>query len=236
MRHAGAVRLDHVLGLMRLFLVPHGSSAMSGAYVRFPFQSLLRVIAEESHRYRCVFIGEDLGTVPEGFRETAARWGIWTYRVMVFERWGDGEFKRPHDYPSDALATFNTHDLPTFRGWLTGHDLRTKRALGLDPGESDESRMRWHEALQRALTQQTGAQTPDLAAAASYLAMSPARLVMVSAEDLLDALDPVNIPGTVDEHPNWRRKLPISLERWAEGETWKSVASAFERSGRSSFR
>ena len=140
------------LGLMRLYLVPHGSSASAGAYVRFPFEPLLRVIAEESNRYRCIFIGEDLGTVPEGFRETAGRWGVWTYRVMMFERWGDGEFKQPHDYPGEALATFNTHDLPTFRGWMSGHDLGTKRALGLDPGESDDARQQAREALRRVLS------------------------------------------------------------------------------------
>ena len=234
MWHAGAVRLDHVLGLMRLFLVPRGSDASKGAYVRFPFEPLLRVIAEESNRYRCIFIGEDLGTVPEGFRETAGRWGIWTYRVMIFERGHDGEFKQPHEYPTESLATFNTHDLPTFGGWITGHDLRTKRELGLDPGEDDESRARAQAALQRALSKQTDVQADSFAASAAYLAASPARLVMASAEDLLDAVEQVNIPGTVDQHPNWRRKLPVALERWTEVETWQKVVTAFAKAGRSS--
>ena len=234
MRHAGAVRLDHVLGLMRLFLVPRGSGATEGAYVRFPFEPLLRIIAEESNRYRCIFIGEDLGTVPEGFRETAGRWGIWTYRVMIFERGHDGEFKPPHDYPTESLATFNTHDLPTFRGWVTGHDLRTKRALGLDPGEDDEGRARAQAALQRALSKQGDAQADSFAAAAAYLATSPARLVMISMEDLLDEVEQVNIPGTIDQHPNWRRKLSVTLERWIETDTWRNVAAAFARAGRSS--
>lgn len=233
MRHAGAVRLDHVLGLMRLYLVPHGSRASAGAYVRFPFEPLLHVIAEESNRYRCIFIGEDLGTVPEGFRETAGRWGVWTYRVMMFERWGDGEFKPPHDYPGEALATFNTHDLPTYRGWVSGHDLGTKRALRLDPGESDEDRQRARDALQRAVSGYPHAPADSYAAACAYLAASPARLVMVSAEDMLDMVEQVNIPGTTDQHPNWRRKLPVALEAWTEGDTWTSVAGAFERAGRS---
>ena len=233
MRHAGAVRLDHVLGLMRLYLVPHGESASRGAYLRFPFEPLLRVIAEESNTYRCIFIGEDLGTVPEGFRETAARWGIWTYRVMMFERWGDGEFKRPHDYPHEALATFNTHDLPTFQGWISGHDLDAKRALGLDPGEDNDSRQRAREALGRALTGDPHGSGVSLASACAYLAASPAKLVMVSVEDMLDVAEQVNIPGTIDQHPNWRRKLAVASESWTEGDTWKDVASAFERSGRS---
>lgn len=233
MRHAGAVRLDHVLGLMRLYLVPHGSSASAGAYVRFPFESLLRVIAEESNRYRCIFIGEDLGTVPEGFRETAGRWGVWTYRVMMFERWGDGEFKPPHDYPGEALATFNTHDLPTFRGWISGHDLGVKRALGIDPGENDESRQRAREALGRALSRDPHGSGDSLTSACAYLATTPAKLVMVSVEDMLDVVEQVNIPGTIDQHPNWRRKLPVALETWIESDTWSSVLAAFDRAGRS---
>ncbi len=233
MRHAGAVRLDHVLGLMRLYLVPHGAGASRGAYLRFPFEPLLRVIAEESNKYRCVFIGEDLGTVPEGFRETAARWGVWTYRVMMFERWGDGEFKKPHDYPHEALATFNTHDLPTFRGWVSGHDLDVKRALGIDPGEDNDSRQRAREALGRALSSGENGSGEGLPSACAYLAAAPAKLVMVSLEDMLDVVEQVNIPGTIDQHPNWRRKLPVALEEWTEGDTWKMVASTFERAGRS---
>jgi 4-alpha-glucanotransferase len=236
MRHAGAVRLDHVLGLMRLFLVPHGASPAAGAYVRYPFEPLLRVIAEESNRHRCIFIGEDLGTVPQGFRETAGAWGLWTYRVMMFERWGDGEFKPPHEYPAEALATFNTHDLPSFSGWISGHDLVIKRSLGLDPGESDENRQRAREALSRALSHSSDAPANCLSAAIAHLAASPARLVMVAVEDMLDVVEQVNIPGTIDQHPNWRRKLPVDSERWDQGETWKSVVAVLDRAARNGKR
>ena len=140
MRHAGAIRIDHVLGLNRTYMIPRGVGAQDGTYVNFPFEPLLRVIAEESNKARCAVIGEDLGTVPEGFRDTLARYGIWGYRVMLFERDQSGSFRPPETYPADALAAFNTHDLPTLRGWLTGHDLRVKRGLGLDPGETDEQR------------------------------------------------------------------------------------------------
>jgi 4-alpha-glucanotransferase len=233
MRYAGAVRLDHVLGLKRMYLVPHGASPAQGVYVRYPFEPLLSVIAEESNRFRCVFIGEDLGTVPADFREITGRWGIWTYRVMIFERFNDGEFKPPHEYPSAALATFNTHDLPTFRAWMTGHDLRSKRAIGIDPGESEESRQHAREALQRAVSQVERHVPPDsFGGVASYLAATPAQLVMVSAEDMLDFVEQVNIPGTTTEHPNWRHKLPLDVQRWGEDETWASVASAFARAGR----
>jgi len=237
MRHAGAVRLDHVLGLMRLFLVPHGAHPSQGAYLRFPFESLLRVIAEESHRYHCVFIGEDLGTVPEGFRETASRWGVWSYRVMMFERWGPGEFKPPHEYPAEALATFNTHDLSTFRGWMSGDDLAVKRAIGIDPGENNEARQYARNALTHALARLDGGlSAEDFSAIAYFLAATPARLVMVGVEDMLDMAEQVNIPGTTDQHPNWRRKLPISVEDWASGETWRKVIAAFDRAGRNAPR
>ena len=140
MRHAGAIRLDHVLGLRRVFMIPRGSGAADGAYVRFPFEQSLHAIAQESLAARCIVIGEDLGTVPEGFRETLARWGLWRYLVMLFEREARWPLPSAGGYPAEALATFNTHDLPSLRGWLDAHDLRTKRGLGLDPGESDEAR------------------------------------------------------------------------------------------------
>jgi 4-alpha-glucanotransferase len=225
MRNAGAVRLDHVLGLMRLYLIPHGAG--EGAYVRYPFEQLLRVIAEESRKHRCIFIGEDLGTVPEGFRETAARWGLWSYRVMMFERRHGGAFKSPEEYPADALATFGTHDLATFAGWMSGEDLRTKRAIGLAT-ESDDDRAREREALRAAL-KPCG---EGIAAVARFLAQTPSRLVAMSIDDLLGVTDQVNLPGTVEQHANWRRKLPVPLEEWESQSAFTEVAEAFRRAGR----
>jgi 4-alpha-glucanotransferase len=226
MRHAGAVRLDHVLGLMRLYLIPHGAS--EGAYVRYPFEQLLRVIAEESHKHRCIFIGEDLGTVPEGFRDIAARWGVWSYRVVMFERHHGGAFKPPAEYPADALATFGTHDLATFAGWMSGDDLRAKRAIGL-AAESDDDRAREREALLTSLKSCGG---DKIAAVARFLAETPSRLVAVSIDDILGVADQVNIPGTVEQHPNWRRKLPVPLEEWADQPAFVEVAEAFRNAGR----
>ena len=235
MRHAGAVRLDHVLGLKRLFLIPHGFEAGQGAYVHYPFEDTLRVIAQESNKARCVVIGEDLGTVPEGFRDTLARWGFWTYRVMLFEREADGQFRAPEHYPAEALATFNTHDLPTFRGWLVGHDLKVKHSLGIDPGESDEARHWWQGALRKILTERVPEFLPeDFVAVAKVLAATPSRLVMVSLEDILGVIEQINIPGTTDQHPNWARKLPVDLEELEEHEALRRVAQAFEAGGRKS--
>ena len=233
MRHAGALRIDHVLGLNRAFMIPHGSQPGAGAYVRFPFEPLLRVIAEESQRARCIVIGEDLGTVPEGFRETLARWGLWCYRVMLFERDDRGRFRPPERYPVEALATFGTHDLPTYQGWREAHDLRVKRELGLDPGENDEARAWAQQCLREALAERAPAYPPgDVAAVAAFLAATPSRLAVLSIEDVLGLRDQVNIPGTVNQHPNWRRRLPVALEELEHHDDLRRVAEAFARAGR----
>ncbi len=234
MRHAGAIRLDHVLGLQRVFIIPLGSPALEGAYVRFPFRQLLSVIAEESVRLKCIVIGEDLGTVPANFRETIARWGLWCYRVMLFEREGDGRFKLPEAYPSAALATFNTHDLPTFRGWLDGHDMRVKRAIGFDPGESDDARAWGRQKLREMLGERAPDYAPDdIAAVAEFLGVTPSHLVAISLDDVLGERDQVNIPGTTDQHPNWRRKLPLPIEALDGHDTLRRIGEAFAKASRS---
>jgi 4-alpha-glucanotransferase len=233
MRHAGAIRLDHVLGLKRVYMIPHGQAASEGVYVRFPFEPLLRVVAEESVKYRCTVIGEDLGTVPEGFRETTAKWGLWSYRVMLFERDGEGRFKPPEWYPRDALATFNTHDLPSFEGWMQRRDLEVKRGIGLDPGESDEARAWAHAKLREALQARAPDYAPDeLAAVAQYLGQTPSQIVAMALDDIVGDAEQVNIPGTIDEHPNWRRKLVMLLEDLPEHAQFTRVAEAFARCGR----
>jgi 4-alpha-glucanotransferase len=234
MRSAGAIRLDHVLGLKRLFMMPHDRGPADGVYVRFPFEPLLRAIAEESHRCRCIVIGEDLGTVPEGFRDTLARWGLWSFRVMLFEREHDGRFRPPDAYPAEAFATFNTHDLPTFSGWLESHDLRVKHAIGVNPGETDAARAGSQAALRAILSERASDHSVnDFAAVASFLAQTPSRLVAVSLDDVLGVLDQVNIPGTVDQHPNWRRKLPVAIEELENHERLLHIARIFAQAGRS---
>ena len=214
MRHAGAIRLDHVLGLKRLYLVPHGFAADNGAYVQMPFEPLLAATAQESVAHRCVVIGEDLGTVPEGFREEMADWGIWSYQVMMFERDDHGRFRGVDHYSPNALVTFNTHDLSTYAGWRSFSDLKLKRSLGIDPGESDDAR--WHAlTMLNDILRHHAIDGHDLYAVAGFLARTKSRLLAVSLEDLLGVIDQPNIPGTVNEHPNWRRRLPLSLDRIA---------------------
>jgi 4-alpha-glucanotransferase len=214
MRYAGAIRLDHVLGLKRLYLVPHGFAADNGVYVEMPFEALLAATAQESEAHRCVVIGEDLGTVPEGFREQMADWGIWSYRVMMFERDDEGRFRGPEHYAPNALVTFNTHDLSTYAGWRSFSDLALKRSLGIDPGETDEAR--WHAlSMLSDILRHHAIDRHDLYAVAGFLARTRSRLLAISLEDLLGVIDQPNIPGTVDEHPNWRRRLPLSLDKMA---------------------
>ena len=172
--------------------------------------------------------------MPEGFRGTMREWGLWTYRVMLFEREGNGRFRSPEWYPADALATFNTHDLPSFRGWSTGHDLAVKRGLGIDPGESDEGRGHALAALKNILTERVPAHAfDDIAAVAAFLAATPSKLVMVALDDIAGQVDQVNIPGTVDQHPNWRRRVAIALEEIAGCDALRRVADVFRQAGRS---
>jgi 4-alpha-glucanotransferase len=235
MQYAGAIRLDHVLGLKRLYIIPHGMRAVQGAYLRFPFEALLALAAHASVEFRCIVIGEDLGTVPDNFRETLADWGLWSYQVMLFERGWDGTFSTPDNYRQNALVTFGTHDVSTFAGWRDHRDLAVKRALGIDPGETSEQRHGAFHALDQALRQR-GIEGADFPAVANFLAGTPSRLLVISLEDLLGITDQVNLPGTVDEHPNFRQRLPIALEELRNHEEVTRVAEIMRSAGRSTHR
>jgi 4-alpha-glucanotransferase len=179
-----------------------------------PFEALLAVTAQESVAQRCVVIGEDLGTVPEGFREQIADWGIWSYLVMMFERDDHGTFYGIDHYWTNALVTFNTHDLSTYAGWRSFGDLKTKRSLGIDPGESDDAR--WHAlAMLDEVLRHHAIGRNDLYSVANFLTRTKSRLLAISLEDLLGVVEQPNIPGTVNEHPNWRQRLPVSIEQIA---------------------
>ena len=235
MRYAGAIRLDHVLGLKRLYVIPAGMPASGGAYVRLPFEEMLSIAAEESVKNRCIVIGEDLGTVPDGFRAQLAQWGLWSYQVMLFERDATSAFHPPAHYAEQALATFSTHDLPTFAGWIDRRDLNTKLALGLDPGETARERASAVARLRRALAL-APSQPLEFSAVVRFLAASRARMLVISLDDALDVHDQTNVPGTVDQHPNWRRKLPLELEDIADDDRLQAIAHIAARSGRSTAR
>ncbi|NNG04337.1 MAG: 4-alpha-glucanotransferase [Inquilinus sp.] len=230
MRHAGALRIDHAMGLARQYWIPAGRPATAGAYVAYPLDAILRIVALESRRERCLVIGEDLGTVPEGFRERLESAGILSYRVLQFERAGDDLFARPATYPEAALVTASTHDLATLAGFWRGRDLDWRRRLSLYPDDAVRDadsagriadRRRLIDALVDAglwpaeppTDPQTLAFGPELAVAIErFLARTPSRLLVVPLEDALGMAEQMNLPGTVDEHPNWRRRLTPELD------------------------
>jgi len=240
MRHAGGLRIDHAMGLQHLYWVLQGEEPSAGAYVRYPMEDLIGILALESHRHGCLIVGEDLGTVPEGFRERMAEANILSYRVLFFEQEPEtGAFLPPNAYPELALAIVGSHDLPTLRGWWEGRDLDLKEQLGLfpEPGEAsrqhqarERDRMQFLEALrrERLLPDDGEPDIPTLARAAhAFLARTPSGLAMAQIDDLTDEVEPVNVPATSDEHPNWRRRLSMTLEELAARPRFIEIAEIF---------
>ncbi len=247
MRHAGALRIDHVMGLTRQYWIPDGAPATAGGYVTYPLRDLLAIVALESRRNDCLVIGEDLGTVPEGFREVMSDAGILSYRVLYFERESDGRFTPPERYPELSLVTATTHDLPPLTGFWRGRDLVWRDALGMfadaeSSRAADSERSRDRALLLQAL-RESGHWSSELASlqddpgfikeliAAIYghLASSPGALLMVSLEDVLMDLEQANLPGTSDQHPNWRRKLSKPLERLFDEPALARIVAAITR-------
>jgi malto-oligosyltrehalose trehalohydrolase/4-alpha-glucanotransferase len=249
MRHAGGLRIDHIMGLHHLYWIPRGQMPEAGAYVRYPLDDLVGILALESHRRRCLIVGEDLGTVPQGFREHMAEANILSYRVLVFEQDArTGSFLPPKAYPVPALAVVGSHDLPTLRGWWEARDLDLKEHLGLFPNAGEATRQRQMRdrdrsqlllALRREglLPQDSQPDIPTLSRAAhAFLARSPCVLAMAQIDDLTDEADPVNVPTTADEHPNWRRRLSMTLDEMAERPRFTDITKIFaaERTSRQS--
>jgi len=228
----GGIRIDHILGLARLWVIPQGRPAGAGGYLRYPLDALLRLVALESWRQRAIVIGEDLGTVPPDLRERLAARGVLGTDVLLFSRGEDGDFLPPARWRRNAVATTTTHDLPPLAGWRRGRDLywRSRAEQWSEPATRQAQAARADEAdrLDRALAAEPppadggGAAEP---AAIAYAARSPAPLMLLPMEDALGLEEPPNLPGTVDEHPNWRRRLPpvdaarlATLLRWLERE------------------
>lgn len=247
MRYAGALRIDHVMGLYRLYWIPPDVSAAEGAYILYPFDDLLAVLALESQRNQCMVIGEDLGTVPDEVRTGLSRARVMSYRVLYFERTDEGEYKKPDEYPVDALVAATTHDLATLKGFWEGYDLELRQKLSLFPSEEIREQYVLNRAQERArlalalehaklLPQSVAANpigsgmTPELAQAIhAYLAQTPSRLLVVQLEDVLGVRDQPNMPGTVFEQPNWRRKLPLALEEIERDERFLELTEELAR-------
>jgi glycogen operon protein len=228
---AGGLRIDHVMALERLFWVPRGGRAADGAYVAYPLDELLRVVAAQSALNRCLVIGEDLGTVRDGLRERLTATGILSYRVAWFERAPDGTLADPSTLPSLAAVCASTHDLPTVDGWALGLDIDEREAGGaLDAGIA--ARLREERAadllrLEAGLARD-GITGEDLTERLHrWLAVSRARLAIVQLEDVAGLARQPNLPGTPDCAPNWRQRLPLPLETLAQAPRWRALAGIF---------
>jgi 4-alpha-glucanotransferase len=227
MRSAGAVRIDHAMGLKRLFWIPAGFDATGGGYIRYPFAAMIDGLAALSQEARAVVIGEDLGTVPPGFRETMREAGLLGYRVFYFEHDYEGRFKSPADYTDLSLACLSTHDLAPICGWWAGRDLDIRETVGKfvdgQAGAARTHRERGRSRLVEALAAERLVATVEVGSPQEladdhfvalhvFLARTPCRLLAIQLEDLAGAVEQVNLPGTRDEYRNWALKLPIGLE------------------------
>jgi (1->4)-alpha-D-glucan 1-alpha-D-glucosylmutase len=216
--------------------------------VHYPFADLLGILALESRRNRCLVIGEDLGTVPEDLRAALAPAGVLSYRLLLFERLPSDEFKPPAEYPAQAIVAVSTHDLPTLAGWWEGRDLALRAELGLFPDEAvrvqqiaarTQDRARLLRALDREQLLPPGVDTdpeslPTMTSAFAhavhaFLAQTPAQLLVAQLEDVIGVREQANMPATVDTHPNWRRKLPLALERWPDDPRFVDLASTLRQ-------
>ncbi|HEY1727480.1 MAG TPA: 4-alpha-glucanotransferase [Candidatus Baltobacteraceae bacterium] len=247
MRHAGALRIDHVMGLMRLFCTPAGHAATEGTYINYRLDEMLGILALESHRHRCMIVGEDLGTVPPGFRERLAHANIFGCRLLYFERDGNGRFREPDAYDSCAVASTGTHDVAPLAGFWSGFDVRERVQLGFYADEpaahaafADRATARKFliDALighhfvgmdeARSLENAQDAASDELLftlvlAAYKLLGRSAARLLLVQLEDVVLQREPVNTPGTFDEVPNWRRRLDMDVASLADSDRFQRL-------------
>jgi 4-alpha-glucanotransferase len=250
MRHSGAIRIDHAMGLMRLYWIPADADATDGAYVRYPMPEMIEQLAAASVAMRTLVIGEDLGTVPSGFRDVMRAAEIQGYRVLYFERREDQRFLAPPSFLREGCACISTHDLPTLAGWWLGKDIDVREQLGLlgadRVAQQRAERVRARHFLVAAIAEAgllpkglepaargeaPPRELPADAATAVHvlLARSPSRLLAVQLEDLLGVIEQANLPGTVDQHPNWRRKLPIDLHEIAANHLFKDITRAVAR-------
>ncbi|CAM3071629.1 4-alpha-glucanotransferase [Vibrio rarus] len=244
MKHCGALRIDHVLGLLRLWWIPKGKNATQGAYVYYPVQDMLAILALESHRFQCAVIGEDLGTVPDEIVDILRDAGVHSYKVFFFENKADGGFIKPLDYAAQSMSALCTHDMPTLRGFWHCDDLKLGEELGLYPDpEQLQTLFADRLACKQGILNTIREYNPQFLstgigdnaqwvpmdryladALQLHVAAGSSALLSVQLEDWLEMDKPVNIPGTVDEYPNWRRKLSVNLEEMFAREPVNHIA------------
>ncbi len=252
MQHAGALRIDHALGMFRLFWIPQGTKPEHGAYVHYPAEEILRIISLESIRNKTIVIAEDLGTVGEDVHETLFRFRMLSYKLLYFERnYPDPSLKSPERYTDRALCAVTTHDLPTLYGFWSGRDIEEKTRLGLYPNENLRQRqIRERERDRGLLLQALKSQgllpeefstdpgvlfmmIPSLCLTIyEYLSLTPCKLLAVSLDDIIATQDQQNMPGTIDAYPNWLRKTPVTLENIMLNRSFFTLSKIFRRNHR----
>jgi 4-alpha-glucanotransferase len=247
LRHAGALRIDHAMSLYRLFWISEGFTAADGVYVRYPLAAMLRTLAEVSQQNQAIVIGEALGVVPPGFPEVLSATEIQAYVVYFFEKRGE-QFIPVAEYPREALACITTHDLHTLAGWWSAHDLKVRVGINYLPADQFEQALveRASERHHLLVTLNDHRLLPDdmravfegrvpppetlpgsvATALHRLVARSPSRLFVLAVEDLTADQEQVNIPGTVDEHPNWRRKIACDIEELAQQPFFRAITAA----------
>ncbi len=226
MRHAGMIRIDHILGLMRSFWIPEGAS--EGTYVSYPFEALLAVVAIESARNNTIVVGEDLGLVPEGLREELAASGIYGLDVLQFMRSPTGGFVDTADTRKLAVCTFATHDTPTVEGFFEATDACTRHELG---GIDDDTLAQTR--ADRARARETLGAADPVTAIHRQLAQANANMVAIQLDDIAKRTDQQNLPGTVDTYPNWRLKAPFTVDQVGTSDAFAQLAQDMAAQGRS---
>ena len=237
MAHAAGLRIDHVMGLFRLFWIPEGAEPAQGTYVRYPADDLLGILALESMAAGALVVGEDLGTVESGVRERLATEGVLSYRLAWFEHGPGGGRRRAADYPRLALAATTTHDLPTVAGFFSGSDLEHLCDIGMArPGGDEQADQEAQRASLCRLLEDEGLLAPGersvraiVAALYGFLTRTPAMLLAATLEDALEAHDRPNVPGTVDQRPNWSLPLPVGLDDLAADPRVRRLAEVLDR-------
>lgn len=230
MRFAGLVRIDHILGFERSFWVPDGG--LPGLYIAMPRDAMLAVARIEAARAGALIVGEDLGTLPEGLRAALEGAAILGCRVAMFEREGPTTFREARDYDREVLASFSTHDLPTWRGWRAGRDIDWRESLGEIDADT-AARARAHRIDEvTGFDAVAGSHDGSPERMHAFLARSPARLVAVQAEDMLEQTEQANLPGTIHAHPNWRRRLSVAADAMGDDDRVRRTAAIMARAGR----
>jgi 4-alpha-glucanotransferase len=242
MQYAGAIRIDHAAALRRLFLVPIDGTPSNGAYVSYPQDDLIQILAETSDQHRCLVIGEDLGLLPEGLQGDMAAANILSYRILSYER-DDAGFKPAIDYPALALACISTHDHQTLAGWWRGADIALRAEHGIVSAELTRQHENERQAERQQLIQAIGnsyadvlTDTPSQSAlddltirAHRFIAETPSILAAVRLADLTDEKRPTNVPGTSTSYPNWQPKLSVSIEKLSELPLLTAISVAMKK-------